>query len=473
MRKTATRIAFVFVSFCLACSSSKSNPDAASVADGAAPSSGNPGAGIDAASEAGIASRHLTYWQDVVPIVEQKCMGCHQPGGIAPFSMGSYAEIKTWAPSIASAVSGGIMPPYYIKHDGTCGAFDDSSTLTAAEAQTLIDWGNGSADEGTPGQIVVPPLPHLTGGTSYQTPVFAPVAQGTDIALYDEYRCFLIDTGLPQDAFVTGYEVTPGNASIVHHILGFAVDPNALGDTGEPNSVIMQRLHDASPDRDGWPCFGAAGDSVKVAGVPVEWAPGQGVVNYPDGMGFQMKSTYQLVVQVHYNLADPQSAGQHDSSTVSIRYAPSVDRKLVFFLPDGFLDTLRAGNPDALPPGQASTSYHWHQTAAQVGIPATVPYLDLVAVLPHMHTRGIGQEMDIGSGSGTSICGSQLTRWDFHWQKFYFYKPGSYPQLTPSSTFDVTCTYDTSAETAPVLPGWGTRNEMCLTVLMAALPPGA
>jgi hypothetical protein len=37
---------------------------------------------------------------------------------------------------------------------------------------------------------------------------------------------------------------------------------------------------------------------------------------------------------------------------------------------------------------------------------------------------------------------------------------------------DVTCTYDTQAESAPVLPGWGTRNEMCLTILMAALPPG-
>jgi hypothetical protein len=43
--------------------------------------------------------------------------------------------------------------------------------------------------------------------------------------LYDEYRCFLVDPGLAQDAFITGYEVTPGNAAIVHHIIGFAVDP--------------------------------------------------------------------------------------------------------------------------------------------------------------------------------------------------------------------------------------------------------
>jgi hypothetical protein len=253
------------------------------------------------------------------------------------------------------------------------------------------------------------------------------------------------------------------------------VDPNAAGDTGEPNSVIMQRLHDASPDRDGWPCFGAAGDQIKVAGIPVEWAPGQGVVSYPEGMGFQMKSSYRFVVQVHYNLADPQSAGQTDSSTMRVRYADAVDRKVVFFLPDGFLDTLRKGKPDTLPPGQPAAVYHWRKSAAELGMPSSLPWVDVVAVEPHMHTRGIGQELDIGSGvdGGAPVCAARLTRWDFHWQKFYFYKPGNYPRLTPSSFIDVTCTYDTSAEVSPVLPGWGTRNEMCLTALMVALPPGA
>lgn len=471
MQLSATTLATLLLTAGLACSSSSPNsPDAASP-----PPDGSQGIdGSDNGGEAGIAPHALTYWQDVVPIVENKCMGCHQPGGIAPFSMGTYAEAKLWAPSIATAVSSGVMPPYYIEHDGTCGSFDDGSALTHAEAETLASWASGAADEGSPGTVVVPPMPHLETGTAYHTPLFSPVAQGTDVALYDEYRCFLIDPGLAQDAFITGYEVTPGNPAIVHHLLGFAVDPNALGDTGQPNSVIMQQLHDASPDRDGWPCFGAAGESVSVAGVPVAWGPGQTVVGYPTGMGFQMKPGYQLVVQVHYNLADPQSVGQQDSSTIRVRYASAVDRKVIFFLPDGFLDTLRAGTPDVLPPGQADTVYRWSKTGAQLGIPAGLPYVDVVGVLPHMHTRGIGQQLSIAPGpdAAAATCAAKLTRWDFHWQNFYFYSPAAYPRLTSSSTIEVTCDFDTSAETAPVLPGWGTRNEMCLTVLMAALPPG-
>ena len=47
------------------------------------------------------------------------------------------------------------------------------------------------------------------------------------------------------------------------------------------------------------------------------------------------------------------------------------------------------------------------------------------------------------------------------------------PSITPTTELQVTCEYDTSKDTSPVLPGWGTRNEMCLTVLMVALPAGA
>jgi hypothetical protein len=71
--------------------------------------------------------------------------------------------------------------------------------------------------------------------------------------------------------------------------------------------------------------------------------------------------------------------------------------------------------------------------------------------------------------AGALACASHLEGWDFHWQEFYFYKTP--PAITPDGEVQVTCEYDTSADTAPVLPGWGTRNEMCLTVLMVALPP--
>jgi hypothetical protein len=136
-------------------------------------------------------------------------------------------------------------------------------------------------------------------------------------------------------------------------------------------------------------------------------------------------------------------------------------------LPDSFLDSLGNATPDTLAAGQADVAYTWTRTGRQLGVNGSTS-VDLMAVMPHMHGRGIRQRMQIGP-TGTLACASHLENWDFHWQEFYFYETPI--PITATSQVQVTCEYDTRADTAPVLPGWGTRNEMCLTVLMVALPP--
>lgn len=414
----------------------------------------------------------VTYWQDVAPIYNDKCVRCHQQGGIGPFALNDYASAKSMAALAAQRTMEGAMPPYHMVHDGTCGSFHDETTLTDDQKATIKKWADGGAVEGKPATLTLPPQPKLDNAVDLATPRFAPVAQGGALAENDEYRCFLLDPPIAKDAFLTGYDVTPGEASIVHHVLMFVVDPTkqsksqmGMADAGKTNGEIIQALDEASPDRLGWPCFGAAGDGVDVSGVPVTWAPGQGVVNYPDGMGVALKKTDKLVVQIHYNLADPASAGKTDSTTVHLRFADAVNRQIQFMLPDPFLDSLKKDQPDFLPPGMADAGYTWSLTGQQLGISAGS--VDLVAIMPHMHGRGVRQFLKMGPPDNLA-CASHLESWDFHWQEFYFYKTP--PAITPTTALQVTCEYDTSQDTAPVLPGWGTRNEMCLTVLMVALP---
>jgi hypothetical protein len=61
-----------------------------------------------------------------------------------------------------------------------------------------------------------------------------------------------------------------------------------------------------------------------------------------------------------------------------------------------------------------------------------------------------------------------VQNWDFHWQRMYFYAQPL--AMSAGSRIEVTCDYDTSAETEPVLPGWGTRNEMCLATMYFTMP---
>ena len=425
--------------------------------------------GCDASNDTQSQAGAVTFWKDVAPIYNDKCVKCHQEGGIAPFRLDNFADARRYALPALAQVSANTMPPYFERHDGTCGQFHDEEALTTAEKSTISSWVSGAQKEGSPVTLTIPSQPRLQDAIAIATPSFSPVAQGGELAQFDEYRCFLIDAPTATAAFVTGYDVRPGEPAIVHHVIGFIVDPDKRGDGVRTNAAIMAALDAESPDRLGWPCFGGAGDNVGVSSVPVTWAPGQGVVNYPDGMGVPIRPTEKVVIQVHYNLADPTTAGKTDVTQIELRLQNQVDRELAFLLPDPFLDSLSKPHPDTLPPGQVSTRYTWTQTGQEIGL-GDIPSVDLVAVMPHMHGRGTRQMVRAGA-PGNMACLSQLENWNFHWQKFYSYK--TFPQLTPATNIEVSCDYNTSADTSPILPGWGTKNEMCLPILMVALPAAA
>jgi hypothetical protein len=363
------------------------------------------------------------------------------------------------------------MPPFLIETGGECGSFDESVALTDAEIETIAAWAQAGAPEGTSapeGDPAPRPLPVLEGGQDFALPNFEPQIMGGPLAEFDEYRCFPVEHGLTSDRFVTGYDVLPGNASIVHHVLAFIIDPNRVLEDGSTNAQVMQALDDESPDRLGWPCFGMAGDGVEVESVPVIWAPGQGVVDYPNGLGVSFRKDRVLVAQVHYNLADGPAAGATDQTKLRMRLADSVPRQGVFLLNDDLLRSLYTEAPRVLPAGQESVLVDWTRRVGDIGVPEGLN-LELVGLFPHMHGRGRKYTFEVSNGAGFE-CQGRVNRWDFNWQRIYNY--ASPVPVNADTEFRVTCDYDTRDATEDVMPGWGTRNEMCFVMGMLALPPG-
>jgi len=187
-----------------------------------------------------------TYWTNVAPIYYDKCVGCHQAGGIGPFALDNYASAKDHAADASAMVELNLMPPFLVDHSGSCGDFHDDETLSPAQKATIKSWVAAGAPEGQPRTLTLQPPPHLEQGTDYRTPDFAPEPQGGALAAHDEYRCFLLDSGLTAPRFITGYEVTPGNAAIVHHVLVFTVDAAKAVGGGKTNGDVMAALDAAS-----------------------------------------------------------------------------------------------------------------------------------------------------------------------------------------------------------------------------------
>jgi hypothetical protein len=409
-----------------------------------------------------------TYGEHVSPIFNEKCVSCHQVDGVGPFRLDDYETARAWGNRIVAATEARVMPPYLMETGGECGSFDETRALAEDEIATISEWVRNGAPEGIQTQLTLPALPTLTDAREWRTPVFSPRIQGGALAAFDEYRCFRLNLDLDADTWATGVEVLPGNAQLVHHVVGFVVDPDAPAIEGT-NRDRMEALHGQDPSRDGWPCFGAAGEGIRVESVPIQWGPGTGAYSFPGGAGIRVRHGHELVVQVHYNMAAADSEGQVDQTIVKLRLADAVERQAIFALPDPMLDTLATAEPAALPPRQSAVPYTWSRSLeAIIGQAPPVP-LELVSVGPHMHERGRRWTYEVDNGNGFECIG-RIDRWDFGWQLRYDYAEP--PVLTARSQLRLTCEYDTSGDSEPVLPGWGTRNEMCLSVMMLAFPPG-
>lgn len=511
----ASIVTRVFVSslFLVACGDDESslitsNPDAAaqSYAEGDASAVTEPGA-ITASSDGGVSvtgtseSSHgavadssvaPTYYEHVLPLFEKNCLGCHVDEGIGPMRLDDYSTAKTYARAIQVATDSRVMPPYLVTNDGSCGDFANAPYLSETDLQTIRAWVSAGAPEGTPRDVALPASTALPDTYEVTAPKFVPVAGGGALDAHDDYRCFVLDPPAV-GKFLTGYQVLPGNAKIVHHVVVNLVDfegPSDLltGDGGVlTNGEVIDALDARDPDVLGYRCYGLAGEGVNVDSVPAVWAPGQAAVRYPNRSGIPVLPQHKLVVQIHYNLADHSNVGASDQTRIRFEAAESKDVPNIgiYLALDPMLNSLlTGGEPDTLAPGKKSVKYVWERTFEEAGL--GFPEFELWGVFPHMHELGHkytfevlredgamsdtpdGGAVNIDAGAPASQCGAQVNAWDFHWQHLYFYREGQ--TLRQADKIRVTCDYDTTSRTEPVLPGWGTENEMCFAGMFVTVP---
>ena len=375
----------------------------------------------------------VTYYRDVFPIVAARCAGCHEPGGLAPFSLVSYEEAHPRAGVLAAATRAGEMPPW-LPAEG-CGDFQGSRRLSAAEIATFEAWADAGAPAGVPTDAPLaaptasdlgPPGATLDPGASYQV---SPTVS-------DDYRCFLIDPGLSAARDLIGFQVHPGTPASVHHVLLFAVAQAQLAAAQEK---------DAAEPGIGWTCFAGTGLGSGIDAPPTigGWVPGSGAASFPPGTGINLAAGTWIVMQVHYNLAAGREVS--DRTTADLYYASGPVAKRARVLPLAKRDFVIA-------PGAVET------VTAELAAPGA---WQLWGVAPHMHLHGTQLQVTIDRSAGGSTCVIDIPRWDFHWQQFYYYRQPI--EVLAGDVGRLACTFDNASGTEPLRWGERTTDEMCLT----------
>ena len=242
-----------------------------------------------------------SFQRDVAPILREKCTGCHQVGGIAPFSLQTSKQATKWAQAIGAAVNAKLMPPWPPGPASPDYVGEETRQLTAQQRSTLVRWAKaGGKASGVVGKPPTAKTEVRSGERLLTLAMPATYMPKAKTGNTDDYRCFLLDPKLPEDAYATSASIRPGARSIVHHVILFRI-PASAG--AEANQL------DAASAGAGWSCFGGIGVAtgqqvLDSAPWIAAWAPGWGSGRLPDGTGVSLPKGSLVVMQVHYNLVN-------------------------------------------------------------------------------------------------------------------------------------------------------------------------
>jgi hypothetical protein len=379
-----------------------------------------------------------TSWSDGVGcIVYSHCSSCHNPKGIAPFTLMSYSDAFAKKSLISSAVSSKSMPPHPANTTKT--KYAHSNILSQTEIDKIVAWVANGAPEGNAAKAPIPPS--FSSAYEMNSPdLVLKIPNYTVNTTTDLYRCFVLTTNLSQSKNIESIEVIPGNRSLVHHVLVF-----------QDSTLVPVNLDNADPDP-GYNSFGGIGSNA--ASLISGYVPGQSMLTYPNGFGPLLNKSSRIVLQIHYPGG---ISSKVDSTQIRIKFRTSPVRNLNM---DPILNhESNIDRPLSIP---ANTTQTFSETF-------TVPVnITVTGVLPHMHLIGKSIKSFAITPAKDTIFLVDISNWDFHWQYFYtFQKPVKVPAgstLYAFANYDNTTSNPNNPSSPPILvkKGEATTDEMML-----------
>lgn len=419
-----------------------------------------------------------TFHADVEPILQAHCQSCHYEGGLAPFSLVTYEQVKGEAELVALKTASRQMPPWDALETPDCKPvlpFRSDERLSDAEIATLAAWKNAGMPEGDRSASKTPPTKnHALERVDLE---IAPATPFTASGDRDQFRCFVLDPKLAFGAYIKGMQIVPGNAKVVHHAVVFADPKRAAltkGNIGES-----------------YECSGNAMFTSDQYILDV-WTPGMDPIQLPNDISMAIGPNALMIMQVHYSPGGP-TAGP-DTTKVQFELGYTKPPYLLFTgafgnfpaaLPNG--DGLQPGpNDRGAPEFRIPANVRDHTETMLASMPSSLPAeARIYGIMAHEHLAGNDVTIEHIKSNGETSC-LLHDRWNFHWQRMYAYDAPTdkLPKLEIGDKIRVRCGYDNSYQNAQLASeltargvplqdvslGEQTLNEMCLAIPQILIP---
>ncbi|MDX1734467.1 MAG: redoxin domain-containing protein, partial [Halioglobus sp.] len=334
-------------------------------------------------------AQQVSYSEDVAPILEKHCVGCHHTGGIAPWSMTDHAMVQGWSKMMKEVLLTRRMPPGQIDTHLSKPVENDAE-ITAAELQTLVHWIDAGAPRGAGEDD---PLTRLT----FDNPRFT--LGEPDIVLQVppqtipatgliDYRYVPVELNLERDVWVRAVEFVPGDRQVLHHVIAYLSTPADKEVRGRRDSE---------------------GDQDSLAG----YAPGRQPDTSRDNSGRLIRKGSNLLLQMHYTTSGKETV---DATEIGL-YLYDEPPKYV-------MSGEVAGQRRFLVPPHAKE----YKLEGELLIERDAY---LYSLMPHMHYRGKYMNYTAEYPDGTSEMLLSVPKYEFNWQFRYELEE---PHFMPAGT---------------------------------------
>ncbi len=360
--------------------------------------------------------KEVAYYGDIERTIQEKCLPCHREGGVGPFKLDSYSEVKKRGAMLNRVIAEGIMPPWFAKE--SIGPFVNDNSLSADEKERFSAWVKGGMPEGDRSKASKAPTfvaDWTIGKPDAEFKIPQPVNIPAEGVL--PYKIVDVPTNFTEDKWVEKIEVLPGDRSVVHHVLVFARTPGA------------NRLEDQLEGVGGY--FGI-------------YVPGNSALVYGNGLAKQIPKGAVLRFQIHYTTNGAETTDQTKIGLVFAKSAPKQEVRTGSLANLAFLIPAKANN---------------HRVEAKLEVPANV---QILSFLPHMHLRGKAAKYELVESTGSKKTLLDVPKYDFNWQLNYVLKKPL--PVSEGQSLVYTAWYDNSAEN-PANPNpnrvvtWGEQTD--------------
>jgi hypothetical protein len=338
----------------------------------------------------------ISYANEIVPILKERCVSCHMEGGIAPFAMTNHQMIQGWSPMIREVLYTKRMPPGQIDNEYVHD-FRDVAHITVEETQKLVQWIDNGAQNSDGTDPLAEYKPELVKW-AYGEPdlLYKIPAQQIPATGVQDYRNIALPLNLEEDVWVKAIEFEAGDPTVLHHIIAFAYGPDGVNQF----EILNQGIG-----------LGA-------------YAPGNEVNTYPEDAGFPLKAGGGLMLQLHYTTSGRETV---DESEIALYLWDEKPERTV-------LGGSAADLEINIPPFEAR-----HEMVATAKFRKN-SYLTMLG--PHMHYRGYDANFKLVYPDGRTEEILNVPNYQFNWQKVYDFEE---PKYVPEGTEMVfTATFDNS-----------------------------